>query len=73
MIAFPDSPPTDPDDHESANDPSPDEIMRRAAAIRRGWSIKQRKSRRIESEQNWFPPSVCLADVVVNIASAQAN
>lgn len=47
-----------------AIDPTPEEIARRAAKIRRGWSEGQRRRRRVVVEQHrWLPPVVTVDEL----------
>ena len=60
-------------DKSLPQDPSPEEIVRRAAAIRRGWTDAQRKRRRVTAEKHWLPPWVAITDVAANLPSVPAN
>jgi hypothetical protein len=62
-------------DHDtaSANDPSPEEIRKRAAAIRKGWSPNQRKRRRVTVRVGWLPPQVSDDQWAASIESAFQN
>ena len=72
MIAIPDQLPNEPDG-PAPNDPSPEEIARRAAAIRRRWSDFQRRRRRITAEEKWVPPVVHVGEVEANLPPRQAS
>ena len=72
MIAIPRDSFSDRDD-PSPEDPSPEEIIQRAAAIRRGWSDAQRKRRRAKAHEAWLPPLVAIADVAANMPTAASN
>lgn len=67
MIALPDR---IPEDNSETNDPCPEEIARRAAAVRRGWSEAQRRRRRVQHKpSDWQPPLVFVADLNANLPS----
>ncbi|WP_146454570.1 hypothetical protein [Rubripirellula tenax] len=53
-------------DQDSVTDPTPDQIRRRAAAIRQRWSEGQRKRRHVASFSAWLLPVVHVADVTAN-------
>ena len=52
MTMIPDSYDRDP------TDPTPDQIRARAAEVRRAWSARVMKSRRVHARQPWAPPLV---------------
>ncbi len=72
MIAIPDQLPNDPNGR-MPGDPSPEEIARRAAAIRRRWSDFQRQRRRVTPEEKWVPPTVHIAEMEANLPPRQAS
>jgi hypothetical protein len=51
-------------------DPTPDQIAVRAAAIRAGWSDKQRQRRRVTKQTPFFLRAVSVKDWSASIASA---
>ena len=62
-----------PIDSDSALDPTPEQIAIRTAAIRAGWSDRQRQSRRVTSTSFALPPLVRIADWMANVAADQMN
>ena len=54
-------------------DPSPQQIQRRAAAIRRRWNPLQRERRRITANRLWLPLIVQIADIEANLPQCQSN
>ncbi|GEM_PF-4349947 len=59
MVALPEN---DNDDAQ-AYDPTPKEIRARARAIRKRWSERTRKRRRVTSDEQWSVPTIELTDV----------
>ena len=62
-----------PIDAASERDPTPEQIAIRSAAIRAGWSDRQRQSRRVTRNTFVLPPLVRIADWMANVASDQRN
>ena len=60
-------------DSASELDPTPEQIALRTAAIRAGWSDRQRQSRRVTPTSFALPPLVRIADWMANVASDQRN
>jgi hypothetical protein len=54
-------------------DPTPEQIANRAAAIRAGWSERQRLSRRVTKKSFPLPPMVRVEDWFANVAAALRN
>ncbi|MDC0295418.1 hypothetical protein OAL35_01030 [bacterium] len=49
---------------ESANTPTPNQIARRSAAIRRRWSEQTKRRRSSEDCMRWQPPRVVLTEIL---------
>jgi hypothetical protein len=47
-----------------ANDPTPDQIRKRAAEVRRRWSRRVHKSRRVTAESTWAPPLILTIELL---------
>lgn len=60
-------------DSASAIDPTPEQIAIRTAAIRAGWSDRQRQSRRVTRVPTPLPPLVRVEDWLANLASDRRN
>ncbi len=60
----------DTGDDFAADDPTPDQIRRRAAAIRKGWSKRTRQRRRVALESTWRPPTVRVTDLAATASEA---
>jgi len=69
MIAFRDELPCD----ASSDDPTPDEIARRAAKIRNKWSEAELMRRRVVAPEDCIPPTVVTSEPPANASSIQTN
>ncbi len=68
MVALPNQ---SSEDGPRTDDPCAEEIARRAAEVRRGWSGAQRKRRRVyQQPTDWQLPVVSLADMAANLPSS---
>lgn len=63
MVALPDP----QGDDGSAYDPTPEEIQDRSAAIRKRWSKRTRRRRRVSGDDQWQVPTVDINDVAANM------
>ncbi len=51
-------------DGREPSDPTPEQIRKRAAEVRSGWSSRVLKRRRVEDEPTWNPPLVMMIEIV---------
>lgn len=72
MIALAQEPPCD-FEKSLPQDPSPEEIVRRASAIRGGWTDAERKRRRVTADKYWGLPWIIATDLAVNLPTVSEN